>query len=45
MQNDKETMIDLEKELLKMIEQPTDKQDGEREKQNNEESKETIHDE
>ena len=35
----KETAIDLEKELPKMIEQPTDKQDGEREKQNNEESK------
>merc|ERR1711957_888112 len=36
----KETAIDLEKELLQMIEQATDKQDGEREKQNNEESKE-----
>ena len=36
----KETLIDLEIELLQMIEQATDKQDGEREKQNNEESKE-----
>ena len=35
----KETLIDLEIELLQMIEQATDKQDGEREKQNNEESK------
>jgi len=38
----KPTKIEEKKEtiLLKMIEQPTDKQDGEREKQNNEESKE-----
>ena len=40
MKEKKETAIALEKELPKMIEQPTDKQDGEREKQNNEESKE-----
>jgi len=36
----KETAIDLEKELLQMIEQSTDKQDGKKETQNNEESKE-----